>query len=139
MEQLNEALLQLVANKELPIPPYPKVATQLNNIMADNDYDLKEVVKLIATDQALSSTVLRHANSAFYSGQNEATSLTQAINRIGSRELIRVVMAINLGSKACSDGPLVDLKFLVWRQALVSASQHDLLHYQLLKSRQPPY
>jgi len=68
----------------------PAVALQVLNAVADQDVSLGELSRLISQDPAMSAGVLRVANSAAYSGAQEAETLRDAVTRLGLSEVGRV-------------------------------------------------
>jgi HD-like signal output (HDOD) protein len=119
---LDLAFVELVISESVHVPPYPAVATKINEIVRSGDFGLKDLAELIKSDQALSAEVLRHANSAVHgAGAVEVTSLDQAIGRVGARSLVGLALSVKLGAEARSAGPLLALKNKIWRQALASA------------------
>ena len=118
--ELDERLVQLVQSGNVKVPPYPAIAMRLGLLLKRPDYSVGELSALVASDQALSAAVLRNANSARMR-TGSLHSLTDALQRIGSNELVRLAFAIGLGKEASRDGVLLDLRRTVWRQAVWSA------------------
>ncbi|MEI7894217.1 MAG: HDOD domain-containing protein [Myxococcales bacterium] len=125
LENSDDPIAKQIADRintgTLHIPPYPSVALKLRQILAHENYQLRDVVQCISTDQALSASVLAHANSAFYRGIEPIQSIDRAITRIGAEQLRRVALALTLGAQASSEGPLVELRRRVWQGSIVSA------------------
>lgn len=65
------------------IPTLPIVATKLIDLIEDEKTTARDVGNLISMDQAISSRVLRMANSAFYGFPREITSTSQATVILG--------------------------------------------------------
>jgi putative nucleotidyltransferase with HDIG domain len=118
--ELDERLVQIVQSGNVKVPPYPAIAMRLGLLLKRPDYSVGELSALVASDQALSAAVLRNANSARMR-TGALHSLTDALQRIGSNELVRLAFAIGLGKEASRDGVLLDLRRTVWRQAVWSA------------------
>ncbi|MFO7724715.1 MAG: HDOD domain-containing protein [Oceanipulchritudo sp.] len=73
------------------IPPAPQVLPRLQAILRDPDSDMTDVVAFLKVDVSLSTTVLRFANSSYFAGSTSADGLEEAIQRIGFREINRLV------------------------------------------------
>ena len=120
-ETIEREIDELVASGAIRIPPFPTVATRLGQLIGDADFDLKEIVKLVSTDQVLVADALRYANSAFFAGAKPAVSLQAAISRIGIDALLKLTYASSLGKHAEGEGPLLELRRQAWRQGLLAA------------------
>ncbi|MCC6748530.1 MAG: HDOD domain-containing protein [Deltaproteobacteria bacterium] len=118
---LEERVLERITKGDVSVPPYPAIATRVSQIVARADFDMKELCRNIAADQALAAEIIRMANSAAFRSTEPVTTLERAVTRIGTKELTRVVMALTIGASACGAGPLVTLKRRVWQEALISA------------------
>lgn len=111
----------LIARDEVAIFPYPDVALRLSELLSRSRYSASDVADVVSADPSLAAAVLRLANSALYSSSiRTITALPAAIARIGVDNLVRVVFASKVGEQACAPGPLSTLKFLVWRQSLMT-------------------
>jgi len=119
---LDAAMVDLVSRGGVKVPPYPAVALKVEQLVKRDDYGLDELTKLVASDQVLAADALRCANSAFYSRGVAATTLNQAITRIGGKEMARLAVASGLGAAARKPGPLAAVKRRVWLDGLASAA-----------------
>ena len=119
--ELDERLVSLIHAGNVKVPPYPAIAMRLGLLLKRPDYSLGELSALVASDQALSAAVLRNASSARLRNASTLHSLSEALQRVGSNELVRLAFAIGLGKEASVDGVLLDLRRTVWRQAVWSA------------------
>lgn len=79
----------------------PIVAQRLLVLVRDPRVTVDGIARLLGTDQALTASVLRHANSARSMPNRRIGSIKEAIARIGLRALGEVVV------RACT-GPLLD-------------------------------
>jgi HD-like signal output (HDOD) protein len=65
----------------LPAPPH--IYQEITRITADPEYSLDEVVDTIATDLAVTTEVLRLANSSFFGLTGQVSTLGQAVSLLG--------------------------------------------------------
>ncbi|MEM9158208.1 MAG: HDOD domain-containing protein [Verrucomicrobiota bacterium] len=77
------------AAKELP--PSPQIFGKLGSLLKDPDTGLDDITELVNTDSSLTASVLRLSNSALYSLGTPVDTLDEAINRVGFRELFKLV------------------------------------------------
>lgn len=119
---LSGVLAEAVARGDFPVPVYPAAAMKLRKLLANERTNATEVVDVVASDPALAATMLKLANSALYRPDGAPiTTIGRAVHRVGMRALGSVAMASGVGAQACTRGPLVDLKFAVWRRSVSAA------------------
>ena len=118
-----EVVKEQLESDTLNLPVFHPVAVKLQGILSNRDFNIDQVVALIIKDQALTSQILRLANSAFFSGLAKVTTITDAVVRLGAREIAGVAM---LASQQNSYNSFThpDIKVqsqALWRHALGSA------------------
>lgn len=85
-----------VAASELP--PSPQVFGKLGKLLRDPNTGLNDITELVNTDASLTTRVLKLSNSAAFAQGMAIDNLDDAINRIGFREVFKLV-----GVAAASD------------------------------------
>ncbi len=90
---LLDLIEQTIASGEITLPARNQTARQLQAILADPGDDIQPILDLIESDQALTAEVLRVANSPFYGGLSEITTVRKAVVRIGGPEVVRLAIA----------------------------------------------
>jgi HD-like signal output (HDOD) protein len=116
------SLEEMVARGDFVVPPYPAAALRLRRLVDSGDFGLADVADAASADPALAATLLRVANSSLYRGSGVAiTTLGRAVHRLGARSVAAIAVAAALSSSACGDGPLVDVKYRVWRRSVTCA------------------
>jgi putative nucleotidyltransferase with HDIG domain len=100
-----EAVSHRLYNENFQLPVMPGVMTQLVALLADEKSSFHDMAKLIMTDQVLISNILKIANSSFYGGSGQVDSLQFAIVRLGMREIVNIVTAIQICSLKSKDVP----------------------------------
>jgi HD-like signal output (HDOD) protein len=83
--------LQNIITELVDIPPAPQILPRLQAVLRRSDSDMEDVVALLKADVSLSSKILRFANSSYFAGSAQANGLDEAIQRIGFREVNRLV------------------------------------------------
>lgn len=76
------------------LPPAPAVLPNLLNLLRDANSDPSEIIRLISLDPSLTAQVLRLSNSVFYAMSSPSDDLTDALNRIGFREIYKLVAMV---------------------------------------------
>lgn len=78
------------------LPPFPAVALQLMGLL-DSDMPVKQVVKLLRMDTALSAEILRVSNSALYGLSRNVDSVSHAVVVLGGDAVKRLALTVSLG------------------------------------------
>jgi len=115
-----ETVKEQLASETLNLPVFHPIAIKLQGILASKDFTIDQVVALIIKDQALTSQILRLANSAFFSGLAKVTTITDAVVRLGAREIASVAMLASQ-QNSYNSFTVAELKNhsqLLWRHAI---------------------
>jgi putative nucleotidyltransferase with HDIG domain len=111
-----------LAIKTLDIPVFHAVALKMQQILAKPNFTIDEVTQTIVADQALTSQVLRVANSSFYAGLNKVANIKDAIVRLGAQEVANIaMMATQLELHRSTDKTFDPFVKSLWKHALVCA------------------
>jgi putative nucleotidyltransferase with HDIG domain len=110
------------------LPPPPLVLSQLLSRLGKPNIDLSEVVQLISFDSALTSQLLKGANSAWVSPGTPIETVEQAVLRLGFNAISRIVVTIGL---RCVLEPLRKTDATVlqefWKHSVTTAVAGELL------------
>jgi HD-like signal output (HDOD) protein len=87
-----EVIKEQLDSESLNLPMFHPIALKLQSVLAAKDFTIEQVVALIIKDQALTTQILRLANSAFFSGLAKVTTITEAVVRLGAREIANIAM-----------------------------------------------
>jgi len=122
----------VLASKELPT--LPVIASKLLAMTALEETTLTDIAGLIAQDMALSTKVLRVANSSFYSFPQQIASINQAVSILGVNAVRSLVLSfsfLSMGKKQKKS--LFDFE-LFWERSLVEAAGAKLILEQVASS-----
>ncbi len=112
---------ELVSDEDLFLPLFPPAARRLGAIVSRDDFSFAELTNVVRSDEVLSATAVRYANSAAIAGRGGVASVDAAVSRIGARQIVRLAFASGIGRECIRSGPLIRLRRRVWRRALFSA------------------
>ncbi len=119
---LDETGLQKIIDRIEEIPTLPVIASRVMDTINNPLSDAKSIGEIIRNDQALSAKVLRMANSAFYKGYSDITSIQTAVARLGIMQIKRMVFTLSVFDTFAAGGdeafPLRDF----WRHAMAVAT-----------------
>jgi HD-like signal output (HDOD) protein len=93
-KSLVDIIHERVSSQALQLPVFHHVALKLMHALEKEDYSIAQVAQMIIEDQALSSHVLRMANSAFFGGLSTVTTIRDAIVRLGAKQVTNVVTVV---------------------------------------------
>lgn len=84
---------ELDANR-LMLPTLPDIALKVKEAVANEDKSAKELADLIMTDVALSTQIIRAANSPMYRGSSEINNIQIAVARLGNNTIRTLVTSL---------------------------------------------
>jgi HD-like signal output (HDOD) protein len=118
IERIDEFLRQENFDLPLPGPVYHRV----QSMMGRENLNAQDLEKVILYDQALTLRVLRVANSAFYGGFQKVTRVREAILRLGTKEILNILLLLAQRENFCVKDPWVSkLMERLWQHAVACA------------------
>ncbi|MBU2713242.1 HDOD domain-containing protein [Zooshikella harenae] len=116
-----EEIEKRAKDQNFKLPVFNQVAIKLQNAISTN-CSMAQVEKLILKDPALASEVLRVANSAMFSGLSKLESIQQALVRLGTRQVLNIVMVTSQKQMFKAQHPVLNKIMLkLWQHASASA------------------
>jgi diguanylate cyclase (GGDEF)-like protein len=113
-----EAHLRLTVN----FPSPPGVATHIIELAQDPEIEMGKVAKALSMDSALSSKVLRIANSPLYAQRRKSENLRQALVVLGLNATLTLALSFSL-VKGLRNSKSNGLNYQwYWRRALLAAT-----------------
>ena len=86
----------IVIDKVRNLPTLPDVINKVLTLLEDKSTSAKTLGSLIAYDQAISSRLLKIANSAYYGSMREIATVQHAVVLLGFKEVKSLVMGITV-------------------------------------------
>jgi putative nucleotidyltransferase with HDIG domain len=83
-----EALLDGIERLE----PLPITLQKMISVLNQDEVDLREIIRIVEYDGAITSNILRIANSAAYGGKREITHVRDALVRLGTTSLLNALL-----------------------------------------------
>jgi len=96
-ESLIEIADEFMESDKTVLLPFDKNTVRIQQEIAKEEPDTHLIEKLIVSDPALTSQLLRMANSAFYRGLTKVSTVRNAVVRIGITEIANVVSLVTHG------------------------------------------
>ncbi len=104
-ESLIEIADEFMDSDKTVLLPFDKNALRIQQEIGKEEPDTRLVEKLIVSDPALTSQVLRMANSAFYRGLTKISTVHNALIRIGISEIANIVTLVTHNKNFHSKNP----------------------------------
>jgi putative nucleotidyltransferase with HDIG domain len=95
-ERINRkmSLKEKIIKKIDELPPLPQVVFKIHELIRNPDSNTKDIAKVIETDQAIATKVLRIANSAYYGMAGKISSIQHASVVLGLKTLGEIVTIV---------------------------------------------
>lgn len=122
-------MLANILEKVQSIPPLPHAVSRLYELADNLESDTRDLVQVISSDEALTSKILRVANSAFYGLSYRIGTISQAVTVIGFygiRDLALGVSVFGFNHHTSGHIPLISREEF-WRHSLTVALTARLL------------
>jgi diguanylate cyclase (GGDEF)-like protein len=108
--------------RSVNFPSPPGVATHIIELAQDPEIEMGKVAKALSMDSALSTKVLRIANSPLYAQRRKSENLRQALVVLGLNATLTLALSFSL-VKALRSGKSNGLNYkFYWRRALLAAT-----------------
>lgn len=111
--------------RSVKLPVMPEVAHALIRTLGDDEADMNTVRRIIDKDPALTTTLLRMANSAVFGLSRTVTSLDNALNVVGMAQVRARALGICMANAVRLPDGMSRMDF--WRYCMVCAGYAKLL------------
>jgi HD-like signal output (HDOD) protein len=93
-DQFYNEILEALENGNLVLPTLPEVALRVRDVVDEPDVTAKQLAEIITTDAALSTRLIKVANSALYRGRILSESIQMAVSRLGLNMVRNLVISL---------------------------------------------
>lgn len=112
------------------LPTLPVVAAKVLELTAREEAPVVDIIALIAQDIALSSKLLKVANSAFYNFPQQIASVQQAVSLLGVNAVRSLILSFSFLSMG-QETPATGFDFTTfWQHSLIGAAAARLIAEQ---------
>ncbi len=117
-----EIIDDYVESDRVTLPPFDKTALRIQMEIQKKDAQLSKIEKLIIADPAVSSQILKLANSSFFRGLSKVMTIRDAVVRLGLEEITRMVLILTQKELySTKDSFIRNYRNTLWQHALVCA------------------
>lgn len=131
-ESMLDRVIHLIDSGDLKLPVYDPVALKMQEVVANQIDDIGVIEELILSDQVLAAEVLRAANSPFYCTLSPIRTIRNAIVRLGTQQMRRLVVLVSQRAKYRSRYPdLHKMLVALWQHTSMTALSAQWLSKRL--------
>lgn len=131
-----ETMRQCVERSVEDLPPLPTIITKLLETLESEHASPSAVSRIISSDQAISSKVLRVVNSAYYGLSKQVATVEQAIVILGFQQVRNLVLSMTVFSTVKGQGSGMNaLHLAFWRHSFGANSASAELSSKLSFSK----
>lgn len=102
------------------LPVLPSVMASILALDDNNEMNFRELERIIQTDQAMTTLVLKAANSSFYSRSGSIRTIQHAIAMLGFK-MVRSLTILSSGKALFGSGNYARFRKHVWQHSIVTA------------------
>jgi len=119
---LIELIAECLAAEEVELPPFDQTSLNIRNELAKDNPRLNYIESQVIRDQAITSRILRLANSSFYRGMKEITTVKDALVRLGGNEVANIVaLATQADNFKAKDPAMKEFMDKLWVHSVACA------------------
>jgi putative nucleotidyltransferase with HDIG domain len=119
---MSKTLIDQILHKVQSIPSLPAAVTRLCQLAQDPEADSNEIVRVISTDEVLTSRILRAANSAYYGLSQRISTVSQAVVILGLQAVRNLALGVTVfGIRLGADPKGLLSRENLWRHSLAVA------------------
>ncbi len=120
-EHLRLYAVSRIQQGDFKIPALPDLAVRVLELTSDENFSLRSLGDLVIKDQAVAAQILRYANSPLYGYSYRVDSLEAAIKRIGTGEVVNIVLAAAIQTQRVKNDRFAAEKEHMWRHSSAAA------------------
>jgi HD-like signal output (HDOD) protein len=107
---------------KIQLPIFDEVSAKIHSMLQSSEFDIGEVESLITRDTVLASNLLRCANSPFYGGLEKIVTVREAISRLGSKQVSKLVILIAQKGNFRARSPVIQAFMpVLWKHSVAAA------------------
>jgi HD-like signal output (HDOD) protein len=117
------------------LPVFDGTSRRIQEMLESPEFDVTEIERLIASDPVIAAALLRVANSSFYGGLEKVTSPSEALLRLGAKQVAKIVLLVGQKqSYRLRDAKLAPLVNALWHHAVGCALGAEWLAKRLRRT-----
>jgi HD-like signal output (HDOD) protein len=135
----NKDIRYIINNRITSLPTLPIVITNILNLVQKTSSSARDVAAYISQDQAISSAVLKIANSAYYNLSGKVEAIDRAVVVLGFEAVKNLALGTSVFSTLKSDEVSVFDREGFWIHAIGVGTAANMVSKEILKSNDPSF
>ncbi|MEW6327720.1 MAG: HDOD domain-containing protein [Thermodesulfobacteriota bacterium] len=135
----NKDLRYIINNRITSLPTLPTVITNILTLVQKSSSSARDVAAYIAQDQAISSAVLKIANSAYYNLSGKVEAIDRAVVVLGFETVKNLALGTSVFSTLRSDKEGVFDREGFWIHAIGVGTAANMVSKEILKVSDPSF
>ncbi len=132
---ITDIVSEHIAANRTQLPVFDGTSRRIQEMLESPEFDVSEIERLIASDPVIAAALLRVANSSFYGGLEKVTSPSEALLRLGAKQVAKLVMMVGQKqSYRLRDAKLAPLVDALWHHAVGCALGAEWLAKRLRRT-----
>jgi HD-like signal output (HDOD) protein len=128
---LLEQIVEFAERRKVSLPVLSDVSTKLQAATNSDAYDITPIERAIDRETALATEVLRVANSAFFGGLAEITTIRAAVLRLGFKRVTNLVtLATEKNRYTAKHAEIARLLQVLWHHSSACALASDWIAHR---------
>jgi HD-like signal output (HDOD) protein len=121
-KSFREIIDSCLKSNQVQLPVFSKIALKIQTETNKPEPDIHTIEKLIETDTALTSQLIKMANTAFFMGLAKVATVKDAIVRLGTRQVSALVILVTQKNNYRSEDAFIQ-KYMthLWRHSVGTA------------------
>jgi len=117
-----------ILKKIAAVPPLPEVVLKLREYCNDANVGYDKIARVVERDPALTASLLRLANSAYFGGAGTIASVQLAMTRLGLKRVYQMALTVSVAPLASFELSGYGLSPLqLWEHSLATAMTSEML------------
>ncbi|MDQ7838994.1 MAG: HDOD domain-containing protein [Thermodesulfobacteriota bacterium] len=135
----NKDIRYIINNRITSLPTLPTVVANILTLVQKNSSSARDVAAYISQDQAISSAVLKIANSAYYNLSGKVEAIDRAVVVLGFETVKNLALGTSVFSNLKSDEESVFDREGFWIHAIGVGTAANMISKEILKSNDPSF
>lgn len=127
LQKIREGIKQTIIKGDFEIPILPHVATEVMKLANDPKTGIMDLERVVKQDQVIAARVIKTANSPFYRGVQEITSLTAAMSRVGLKQIKDIIVSLGIQSQAFKAVGFEAMMDRIWDHSVACAGVSQMI------------
>ena len=126
-KEYGEVFLRKIGHKVGEILPMPRTAVKILQLLDDPEVDIKDLEKVVISDQAIVAQVLKIANSALYGYAQTISTVSRALMVMGLITFKNLTLSVSLKSLYKTKGKPDFITTKLWEHSIGVALCSNML------------